>query len=312
MNTSMNLLGLNIEYGQSQAGLRESVAYLLKEFAPFARYHGAIEAAHGAGAWKIHRESDLRERLDLAPYFHAYQKITELLNLDQPLINWGGDHSVGVATAGAFLDNHHDGYVLWIDAHADVNLPAASPSGNFHGMPVSVLMNLTDVQWNFPWMKQTLRPERLIYLGLRDVDPFEEDVLKILGIRHYRYADVQLRGMNSIASEILRVTMGHPLHVSFDIDSVDPREAPATGLHVPGGLTSRDLSALTFTLARHPLITSLDVVEINPRLGSPEDVRRTYALALKFMNELFQQGGSHDRTRRTNQENYAIALESRL
>lgn len=310
----MNLLGIGLESGQDKPGLRHSIDYIKEYLVLFCEDRGDIRSPSQARSPKIHSEADLSHRLDARLYREAYERVRELLREGPALLNWGGDHSVAIATVGAFNEVHPDGKVLWVDAHADLNHPAASPSGNFHGMPVAVLLDLEGVKARFPWMRGRLRPENLIYLGLRDLDPFEERTLRERGLRAYALRDIRARGMAAIAEEILALTRRSPLHVSFDIDSVDPRYAPATGVPVADGLNMNELQILARALARHGDLKSLDMVEINPRLGSPSEVERTYVVALQFLNLVFKlyQGGTHVRTGGTNQTNDTASLEPDL
>lgn len=178
--------------------------------------------------------------------------------------------------------------MVWIDAHADTNLPPSSPSGNLHGMPLAILMNVENIAENFfPWIKKFLSPEKIIYVGLRDVDFHEKELIKKKNIRFYSADHVRQRGMRAVADEILAITKDNPLHISFDIDSVCPKYAPATGLHVPDGLTPQDLFTLGTRLSVHSNITSMDVVEINPAIGTKEEIFKTNLMALSFVRWTF-------------------------
>jgi len=106
--------------------------------------------------------------------------------------------------------------VIWIDAHADLNLPSKSLTGNFHGMPVSVLCNLDDIAtYQFKWLKSYLNPRKLIYLGLRDIDPFEKDVISSMGIKSFSMNEIKSDGLEVVLDKILSIVSNEPVHVSL-------------------------------------------------------------------------------------------------
>ena len=192
-----------------------------------------------------------------------------------------------------------------------------SLTGNIHGMPLSILLNLNGVAGrHFPWIKNYLLPQNLIYIGIRDIDPFEHKILQELKIKYYSARDVKKYGMISVASEIYGICQNHPLHISFDIDSISPEFAPATGLLVPNGLNPFDLEILGETFSRHQQISSMDIVEINPFIGNDEDVFKTNIAAINFVRSIFCQGrtinygGFYDDNRRANKARYSAQMES--
>ncbi len=179
----------------------------------------------------------------------------------------GGDHSISAGTIAGQAGDDGLG-VVWVDAHADFNTPATSPSGNVHGMPLAALLgdgphaltSLTPDGWR-------LDPASVVIVGLRNVDGEERRRLMASGIGVYTMRDLDERGMASVAAEIVR-RLGHVnhLHVSLDLDSLDPDVAPGVGTPVPGGLTYREAHLLMEILADSDMLRSLDLVEINPIL----------------------------------------------
>lgn len=295
----LHFLGLGFEKGQSKKGLVATAAKARGFFPllPGIEWidHGDLLLAHDSSSNTFFSEEQLAG-VPWDAYSRAFHRSLDVSAGGESLLNWGGDHSVAISTVGAFL-HRHDGYVLWIDAHADLNLPQASLSGYLHGMPLALLMNLQGVgERRLPWLTTFLDPSRLIYLGLRDLDPFEKTMIAALGIQHYSHVHLRERGMASIADEIRARTQGKPLHVSFDIDSVDPLFAPSTGVPVPGGLTPADFRVLGERLFSVSQVPSIDIVEVNPELGSAFDVARTYSVAFQFLNSVLQTSrGVYDR-----------------
>ena len=199
----------------------------------------------------------------------------------------GGDHSLGTGSVAAALAANADTGVLWVDAHADLHTPESSPSMNMHGMPLGLLTGLcrpADIV-GFEWLDDPqhnipkLKPERLVYVGLRDVDHAEKVMLKQLGITAFTMRDVDKYGIAHVmdlAMAQLAPSAEAPLHVSFDIDAVCPTWAPATGTTVAGGLSFREANYVTEAVAETGALGSLDMVEVNPTLGQlHEDAAKT-------------------------------------
>lgn len=191
----------------------------------------------------------------------------------------GGDHSIAVGTISGIAahlrtreleeEQPPRAGVIWFDAHGDINTPETSPSGNVHGMPVACLLGngppeLTDLC--FPGPK--IEPAAFCMVGLRDLDPHEKDALRSSGIRTYTMADIDRRGIAAVIDEALVhacVGTDH-LHVSFDIDALDPGHAPGTGTRKKGGLTYREAHLACEMIAESGRLRSLEMVEVNPTL----------------------------------------------
>jgi len=152
-------------------------------------------------------------------------------------------------------------------------------------MPVAFLAKLAGDVEGFEWLKDVpaLRPERLIYFGLRDVDEGEKVLLKEHNIRHYNAHDIHRRGAAAITEEILEATQGLSIHISFDIDALDPEHAPATGTPVKDGVTLEDGKYLCQKLAATGRVISADLVEVNPSLSDSTGAHVTHASALEIV-----------------------------
>ncbi len=199
----------------------------------------------------------------------AFQQLTALPAGTMPL-SMGGDHSVAMATvAAAFRGPARCDAVIWIDAHADLNTPASSPSGNVHGMPMAQLLGLTELADGTALAGQVLEPRQLVYIGLRDLDPFERSMISDLNIRAYSMTDIDRLGMARVIAETADYLAGFSRwHVSLDADALDPGIAPGVGTKVRGGLTFREAHLLMETLAAEGRTASLDLVEVNPVLDN--------------------------------------------
>lgn len=227
---------------------------------------------------------------------------------DNFLLSIGGDHSIAIGTISGLLDtyasprqNDGDLCVVWVDAHADINTPAGSVSGNIHGMPVSFLMreeSLVD-SWTIPgfeWMdpssttrNRRLNPRKLVYIGLRDVDEDEEEILRRFNIKSYRMPDVRSKGINKVMEEIVEyLNLGNDsskdrLHLSFDIDGLDPGACPATGTAVEGGLTVDEGRAICEACGKTGRLVSMDLVEVNPALSDEAGALQTVQAGLSLV-----------------------------
>lgn len=305
--------GLGIEVGQTKKGLAQSptaARQFLKHYANF----DIVDL--GDIQWHFQQPLSFLSAKDLGIFKHttplekAYLKTIKLLGSSLcPLLNWGGDHSMAIATVGAFKKIHPRGKVLWIDAHADLNVPDFSLSGSLHGMPLGLLFNFEKSFKNqLPWLEQDLlQPEDLIYFGVRDLDPYEQEIIEHHSITCYSYKHIQERGIETCLDEIKKLIGSAPLHVSFDIDSVDPELAPATGVLVSGGLNRQDLVKLAELIKNLKSLKSLDVAEINPSLGNAAQTHSTFASALLFLNSIFL-GGKYERARHSDQRATQVPL----
>lgn len=202
----------------------------------------------------------------------------------------GGDHCLAIGSISAVARHCRARgkrlRVVWLDAHSDVNTEAISPSGNLHGMPVACLLGHgpeTLVGWSGE--PAAIGPDQIDFIGIRSVDADEKQAIRQLGLSVYDMRHIDEHGMRHTMTEVLAdVDDDTHLHVSFDLDCLDPIEAPGVGTGVRGGPTYREMQLCMEMLADSGRLGSLDVVEINPAL----DVRnRTAGLAVDFVRSLF-------------------------
>jgi len=192
----------------------------------------------------------------------------------------GGDHSVGIGSIHGHMTSYgekEDPCVLWVDAHADINTIKSSESGSMHGMPMSFhIKEIYEENKNLKhmeWFKPTLTSKNVAYIGLRDVDPEEKEMLDKLNISVFSMREIDDLGIKEVARQALKIInpqFSRPLHVSFDVDVLDPSEAPATGTPVPGGLTIREAAVLMEECFFTGCLEGLDVVEVNTELARNE------------------------------------------
>lgn len=198
----------------------------------------------------------------------------------------GGDHSIASASISASIARYPELGVIWVDAHADANTPRSSPSGHYHGMPAAHLLGWFDKEGEmgdgvprgtqlsgFEWFRSgCLQESKLAYIGLRDVDVEEGRMLRRSGVRVFTMRDVDKHGIARViemAIEAVGPSMDCPLHLSLDIDSVDPHFAPGTGTAARGGLSYREIHYICEEAALSRRLVSMDLVEVNPGLDPP-------------------------------------------
>ena len=195
----------------------------------------------------------------------------------------GGDHSLAMATVSGIKAKYPDACVVWVDAHADINTPATSDSGNIHGMPISFLLGLpgTDVAPFSDWIKPCLKPSDIVYIGLRDLDVEEKKILRDLGIKCFTMHEVDRLGVGEVVKKALKHVNPkgeRPVHLSFDVDACDPSVAGSTGTPVRGGLTFREAHYICEAIAETGCLVGLDIMEVNPALGDDKSVNETVAV----------------------------------
>jgi arginase len=179
----------------------------------------------------------------------------------------GGDHSVALGTLAGLREAHGLGGAIWIDAHGDLNSPQTSPSGNVHGMALAAALGLAGELFQEDWGLPALAPGRVALVGVRALDSGERAVLGDLNARVFTMSDVDRLGVERAVREALAHVAGPGfVHVSLDMDALDPDVAPGVGTPVRGGLSYREAHLALELVAESGLASSLDVVEVNPVL----------------------------------------------
>ncbi len=277
---SVSILGVPLGYGASMAGV---------DIGPAALRVARINERIGRLGYQVRDLGDLRlERPQTIPkpseklkYLREISDACEKLAVEVqgilaenefPVIV-GGDHSIAIGSiAGVAASCRTRGETLgliWFDAHADMNTPETSPSGNIHGMPLAALLGygapeLTHVAGFAP----KVEPQFIAHVGARDIDPGERELVKKLGVRCFTMREIDERGMSAVMHDAIaiasRATGGYA--VTFDVDVLDPGDAPGSGTLVRGGLTYRESHLAMELIAEAGGMRSLEVVEINTAL----------------------------------------------
>jgi arginase len=285
------ILGVPMDLGQDRRGVDMGPSAIR-----YARLQGALEELGYGVADLGNAETPLPETVEkegeirhLAAVRNVCVRVAEraeaMISEGIFPIFLGGDHSIAIGTVSGVAKNAGRTGVIWLDAHADFNTPRTSPSGNIHGMPLSVLTGSGHPDLvNIGGEGASVRTEDVVIVGLRSVDLEERRLLREAGIRVYTMKEVDAYGIASVVRRAL-TALSHldRVHVSLDLDVVDPDVAPGVGTPVRGGLTYREAHLVMELINEAGIATSLDVVEVNPIL---DDRNGTAELAVELVASL--------------------------
>lgn len=279
MRKKVSIIGVPMDLGQTRRGVDMGPSAL--------RYAGIVQRLESLnyevvdrGDIEIGRPAKLDvkndENLkDLKEVVKANQQLASIVSevVDEghfPLI-LGGDHSIAIGTLAGVANKYKNLGVIWFDAHGDLNTGETSPSGNIHGMPLAVSLglghpDLTGIGNYTPKVK----PENIVIIGARSLDEGEKVLIREQGIKVFTMHEIDRMGMTRVMEEALehvtRNTDG--IHISIDLDALDPQDAPGVGTPVIGGVTYREANLAMEMLAERKLITSAEIVEVNPILDT--------------------------------------------
>lgn len=203
------------------------------------------------------------------------RKIKEILDEGHIPVIIGGDHSIAAGTfsgvASHFREKGEEIGLIWFDAHADMNTPETSPSGNTHGMPLSTILGFGAKEMvELGGFSPKLQPKHLAHIGARDLDDGEREMIHTLGLRDHFFtmSDIDRRGMTACVKDAIAIASRAPggYAVTFDVDVIDPRFAPGSGTLVRGGITYREAHVALEMIAEDGGLRSFEIVEVNPTL----------------------------------------------
>ncbi|QGQ45752.1 arginase [Metabacillus sediminilitoris] len=295
MKNQISIIGMPMDLGQSRRGV---------DMGPSAiRYAGVVERLEKLG-YKIHDKGDIEigrpgmaeaesdtNLKFLKAVTEANTKLASAVNDivesgSFPLV-FGGDHSIAIGTL-AGISKHYDNLgVIWYDAHGDLNTSETSPSGNIHGMPLAVSIGighpaLTNIADYCPKVK----PENIVIIGARSLDEGERLLIRDKGIKVYTMHEIDRLGMTKVMEEAVKYLKEKTdgVHLSLDLDGLDPSDAPGVGTPVLGGISYRESHLAMEILEESKIITSAEFVEINPIL---DEKNKTAEVAVALMGSLF-------------------------
>lgn len=219
------------------------------------------------------------------------EKVKELLEKNHFPLVLGGDHSIAIGTVAGmssyYRDQGEDIGLIWVDAHADMNTPDTTESGNIHGMPLSSSLGLgIEMLTHIGGFAPKVKPENVVLIGIRDLDVKEKELVKKTGVKAYTMTDIDELGMPTVIRQAIEIagsgTAG--IHLSFDFDGLDPDIAPGVGTPVKGGIRYREAHLLMEKIALTGRLIGLEMVELNPIL----DIRnKTAELGVELIQSAF-------------------------
>lgn len=268
MKGSVRIIGAPVDLGQTKRGVDMGPGAI--RYAGLAKNLGMLDyEVRDMGNIRVPVRESIRKEMIFQELCnaceHVYSLGREAIAEECIPLFLGGDHSISIGSVGGITHDSPAG-VIWIDSHGDFNTPGTSESGNVHGMALAVLTGkgLPELV-NIGRIGAKLKPEDVVILSVRDLDDEERGLLRKSGIRIYTMRDIDERGMSAVASKALKHLEHMPrIHISLDMDSIDPSVAPGVGTPVPGGLTYREAHLLMEILSDSGKCSSIDIVEINP------------------------------------------------
>ncbi|RFU61020.1 arginase [Peribacillus glennii] len=199
----------------------------------------------------------------------------------------GGDHSIAIGTLAGVAKHYENLGVIWYDAHGDLNTEQTSPSGNIHGMPLAVSLGLghSDLV-NIYGYAPKVKPENIVIIGARSLDHGEKELIRDKGIKVFTMHEIDRLGMAKVMEESIGYLRGRTdgVHLSLDLDGIDPQDAPGVGTPVIGGISYRESHLAMEMLAEAGIVTSAEFVEVNPIL---DERNKTATVAVALMGSLF-------------------------
>ncbi len=264
------------------AGINERLKPLFDEI------HDLGDIAIGRPEVIVDQESNLRN-LDLVAEKNALlaEKVDEAVQAGWFPLVLGGDHSIAIGTLAGVAKHYKNLGVIWYDAHGDLNTAETSPSGNIHGMPLAVSLGighskLTEIGGYTPKIK----PENVVIIGARSLDEGERILIKEKGIKVYTMHEIDRMGMAKVMEETIAYLKERTdgVHLSLDLDGLDPSECPGVGTPVIGGISFRESHLAMEMLEESKIITSAEFVEVNPIL---DEKNKTASIAVGLMASLF-------------------------
>lgn len=291
--SAIHLHGIPMDFGQNRRGV---------DMGPSALRYAGLVARLSAIGWRVHECGniaipDIHDSIhpdDPANAHHATAIATvaractaamhRVIDADGIAVFLGGDHSCAIGTLAGSLRRPHLG-VVWVDAHADFNTPTTTPSGNVHGMVVSSVMGMCPPPLRS--VEPLLQPTQIVMIAIRDLDNGERHALRASGILVFTMRDIDELGIATVMQRtVAHLAYADAIHVSFDMDALDPTVAPGVGTPVSGGLSTREAHFIMESLCDDGRVRALDLVEVNPIL---DQYNRTAELAVALIASLFGQ-----------------------
>jgi arginase len=290
----LSIIGMPMDLGQMRRGVDmgpSAIRYagINERLKPlFDEIHDMGDIPIGRPEVVIDKESNLRN-LDLVAEKSTLlaEKVDQVIESGSFPLVLGGDHSIAIGTLAGVSKHYTNLGVIWYDAHGDLNTADTSPSGNIHGMPLAASLgighrSLTEIAGYAPKVK----PENVVIIGARSLDEGEKLLIKEIGIKVYTMHEIDRLGMAKVMEETIAYLKEKTdgVHLSLDLDGLDPNDAPGVGTPVMGGISYRESHLAMEMLEESKMITSAEFVEVNPIL---DEKNKTARAAVELMGSLF-------------------------
>ncbi|MGE6377022.1 arginase [Peribacillus muralis] len=294
MKKEISIIGVPMDLGQTRRGV---------DMGPSAiRYAGLSERLENIG-YTVRDEGDIRVEIQERAHSDSDtnlknlqdvaegneklgQKVAEVIQSNRFPLVLGGDHSIAIGTLAGLAKHSENLGVIWYDAHGDLNTAETSPSGNIHGMSLAVSLGLGHpALTNIGGYSPKVKPENIVIIGARSLDQGEKELIREKGIKVYTMHEIDRMGMTRVMEEsiaYLKERTDH-VHLSLDLDGLDPDDAPGVGTPVMGGISYRESHLAMEMLAEATIITSAEFVEINPIL---DEHNKTAEVAVALIGSL--------------------------
>ncbi|QST00232.1 arginase [Pontibacillus sp. ALD_SL1] len=294
MNRKLSIIGAPMDLGQNRRGVDMGPSAL--------RYAGVIERLErleydieDLGDVHIPRpnrkeeqESHLRNLKEVAEgNENLAETVDQVVSSGRFPLIIGGDHSIAIGSLAGIAKYYDNLGVIWYDAHGDLNTGDSSPSGNIHGMPLAVSLGIGHERLtSIHGFEPKIKPENIVIIGARSLDEGEKQLIKEKGIRVYTMHEIDRMGMPEVIKESVEYLKDRTdgVHLSLDLDGLDPNEAPGVGTPVMGGMSYRESHLAMEMFAEANFITSAEFVEVNPIL---DEKNKTATVAVGLMGSLF-------------------------
>ncbi|MDP5275404.1 arginase [Chengkuizengella axinellae] len=298
MNQQISIIGVPMDLGQTRRGVDmgpsairyagiverlQNLKYDIKDL-------GNIEISHLTDDQTDVNEDEQNLR-NLQEVKEVNEKLASSISKEIseerfPLI-LGGDHSIGIGTIAGVAKHYNNLGVIWFDAHGDLNTAETSPTGNIHGMSLAVGLGLGHEKLtNIGEYTPKIKPENIVIIGARSLDDGEKDLIREQGIKVYSMHEIDRLGMSKVMEQAIAYISKNTdgVHLSLDLDALNPHDAPGVGTPVLGGVSYRESHLAMEMLAEANIITSAEFVEVNPIL---DERNKTATVAVALMGSLF-------------------------
>lgn len=290
----VSMIGLPMDLGQTRRGV---------DMGPSAiRYAGVVERLEALGIEVddlgdivvgrprlIENPNSNLKNLQLVAKGNEFlaEKVDQIIEEGSFPLVLGGDHSIAIGTLAGVAKHYQNLGVIWYDAHGDLNTEDTSPSGNIHGMPLAVSIGLGHPDLvNIHGFAPKIKPENVVIIGARFLDHGEKELIRAKGIKVFTMHEIDRLGMTKVVEESINYLKERTdgVHLSLDLDGIDPQDAPGVGTPVIGGISYRESHLAMEMLAEANIVTSAEFVEVNPIL---DERNKTATVAVALMGSLF-------------------------